>query len=231
MGKNYIPEKDAERDPWVNNLLTYAKDNATRLSIPTLALLGPTTWYNAWHEDYEKCQSPSHTSADVTKKRDDWNMLDAGIRDLVNQHIRYNPAVTHADLTNMGLPIRDPTHTPKPKPEDHVDFTLSVDAQGHVVRADFHIAGSASRSKGSYHGVESRIWVLPLNEIPPAGPHHPGWRSEVDTATPWKRQFDDDEIGKRLYITMRWENPSVGRGEDPEASKGPWCAIQSVVIA
>jgi hypothetical protein len=231
MSNDYIPAKDAEFGPWANNLITYAQANATRLSIPTLAFSGLTIYNTAWHEDYEKCKSPDHTSADIAKKNDDREMLETGLRTFVNRYVRYNPAVTNADLTNMGLPIQDHNNTPKPKPKDHVDFTLSVDAQGHVVRADFHIAGSASRSKGSYHGVESRIWVLPLSESPPAGPHHPGWRSEVDTATPWKRQFDDDEIGKRLYITMRWENPSVGKGEDPEASKGPWCAIQSVVIA
>ncbi|MDR3311633.1 MAG: hypothetical protein LBS64_00665 [Spirochaetaceae bacterium] len=178
-------------------------------------------------ETYEADKSPENRLAKDEAKA----AALAAMRGFANTSVRFNPKMTDTDRLVLGIHPKDNSHTPKPKPTDHVDFTLSVDAQGHVVRSDFHISGSASRSKGPYHGAEARIWVLPLSESPPPGPHHPGWRSEVDTATPWEHQFDDDEIGKRLYITMRWENPSVGKGEDPESSKGPWSVIQSVVIA
>jgi hypothetical protein len=153
------------------------------------------------------------------------------MRDFANSSIRFNKKMTDADRLALGLHPKDNTHTPKPKPADHVTFVLRGDAQGHAVWADYRIAGGTGRGKGAYHGVEVRLWVLPLTESPPIGAGHPGWRSEVDTATPWHHDFTEAEVGMRLHITMRWENSSVGKGEDPESSKGPWCAIQSVVIA
>jgi hypothetical protein len=109
-----------------------------------------------------------------------------------------------------------------------VAFILSLLPTDHRVIAQFRVAGSTKRGKGSYHGVEIRFWVLPLDASPPQTADDKGWRSEICTKTPWRHTFDADEIGKRLYIAMRWENESVA--SDEEASKGPWSEIESVII-
>jgi hypothetical protein len=71
--------------------------------------------------------------------------------------------------------------------------------------------------------------VRPLDAAAPESAETDGWRSEVDTATPWAHTFVANEIGRRLYVAMRWENESSGK--DQAAGKGPWSAIKSVVIA
>jgi hypothetical protein len=148
------------------------------------------------------------------------------------KHYFLVPPLTEADMAALGLRVSVPHHTPKPKPEDHVAFSLSVDAQDHGVRADYQIAGSEHHSKRPYHGAEVYYWVLPLDAPAPVAADHPGARSEIDTATPWVKSFLGADIGKRLYVMMRWENASVGKkSANPENSKGPWSVIQSVVIA
>jgi hypothetical protein len=224
---DFIPKKDAEFGPWAHNLITYAKANATRLGIPNLEFAALDAYYASWNEDFEKCQSPNHTSADVAKKKDDHGVLETGIRAFVNQFIRYNPAVTHADLTSMGLPIRDTSHTPKPKPGDLVDFDISVVPSDHRVVAKFHIAGSTSRGKGSYHAAEIRYWVRPLTEPGPLDANEEGWHSVADTKSPWEKSFPGADAGKRLYLVMRWENNATGEGD---AGKGQWGEMLNVVI-
>jgi len=156
----------------------------------------------------------------------------AEARNFANTSIRFNDKMTSAQKLDMGIRPVSHSHAPKPKPQDHVSFGLFVDGQGHTVTAPYQIMNSDSKSKGSYHGVEVRFWVMPLAAPPPAGPDHSGWRSEVDTGSPWTHKFADDEIGMRLHITMRWENKSAGkRNTNTEDSKGPWSGIQNMVIA
>jgi hypothetical protein len=51
----------------------------------------------------------------------------------------------------------------------------------------------------------------------------------VNTATPWAHTFTAPEIGQRFYVTLRWENGSVGANQ--AAGKGPWSIIENIVIA
>jgi hypothetical protein len=138
--------------------------------------------------------------------------------------------ISRSQYLEIGLSLPDTTHTTQPDPEDHVDFALRNDGRDHSVRGDFRITGSTSRSKAPYHGAEVYTIVLPLDAPAPTTTEGEGWHSEVCTATPWKRTFGAHEIGKRLYVAMRWENRSVGKNGE-RRGKGPWSAIQSIVIA
>jgi hypothetical protein len=182
-------------------------------------------WDNAYQDAIDTPTPAKHHERDRVHK-----LTDKAARDFVNQYLRY-PPVTNEDRDNMGIPNRSTNRTPRPNPADHVEFTLRIDAQGHIVIADYRIEGAAGRGKGDYHGAEIRIWILPLDAPAPIGPDHPGWVSEVDTATPWKRAFTEADLGKRLYVVMRWKNPSSGKNLSETSGKGPWSVIQSVVIA
>jgi hypothetical protein len=153
----------------------------------------------------------------------------AMMRDFANSSIRYNKKMTDADKLYLGIKKRASHNAPQPAPIDHVSFVLRGDAQAHAVWADYRIDGSVGHSKGRYHGVEVRFWTLALDATAPPTADEPAWRSEVDTATPWSHTFGAHEIGMRLYVSMRWENKSVGK--DKNAGKGPWSAIQGIVIA
>jgi hypothetical protein len=129
----------------------------------------------------------------------------------------------------MLLPLHDTNNSPKPDPTDHVAFDFFLDPQNHTVTVKFRIEGSTKRGKGSYHGAEIRLWVLPLDAPAPIDADFPGWQSEVDTASPWSKKFAGADVGKRLWVTMCWENRSSGA--DQQSGKGPWSEIKGVVMA
>jgi hypothetical protein len=151
----------------------------------------------------------------------------AAMQDFANTAVRFNKKMTEADKHDLGIHSRDPHNTPRPRPTDYVDFDLSVNAHSHEVTGKYRIAGSTGRGKGPYHGVEIRYWIQPLDASPPASAVVEGWHSVADTASPWKHTFDQpSEIGKRLSVAMCWENNAT----DSEDDKGPWSAIESVII-
>jgi hypothetical protein len=230
---NWIPAKEQDLVDLLAHWETYLSDPAKIAAFgwdaakcsDVLAKIGD---FLAARAEYEANKTPANRLMKDEKRK----ILEAAMRAFANAYIRYNDKMTDADKLVVGIAPSSHSHSPKPKPTDHVAFTLSVDAQSHSVRGDFRIMDSERKNKGPYHGVEVRIWVLPLDAAPPVIAEHPGWRSYVDTATPWEHTFTDAaDIGKRLYVTMRWENASVGKNIDDDASKGPWSAIQNVVIA
>jgi hypothetical protein len=136
--------------------------------------------------------------------------------------------ISKIQYMELGFELHDNENTQHGKPKDLVAFVLSMIIAAHKLIAKFHIEGSEHRGKGPYHAAEIRIWVLPQDAPAPVDAKSTGWSSFVATASPWEYTFSGDEIGKRLYIAMRWENASVGEDEN---GKGPWSAIQSMVIA
>jgi hypothetical protein len=216
---SYIPAKDADFGPWVNNLITYAKANATRLSIPSLAFAGLDIYKASWDEDYEKCKSPEHTAADFTKKRDDRKMLETGVQTFVNQYIRYNPAVTHSDLTNMGLPIRDtsstPVSTPAVWPELRVDTNTSLHLFVHY-RDPLHPRG------GKPEHVTGMVLRWAVLDSPPEHIRELV-NSSFDTDSPLELLFDLSDRGKKVFMAGCWE---IHR----EGLKGPLSPIIDAII-
>jgi hypothetical protein len=143
----------------------------------------------------------------------------------------YLKAFPKAALARLGLEPHKTGHTPTPKPTRYVAFEIVVYVKDHRIVIEYRIAGSSSKSKYPYHGVELRLWILPLDAPGPANAEAPGWQSYASTATPWEKTFKDaNDIGKRLYVVMRWENESTGDGGNEDDGKGPWSAIQSIVI-
>jgi hypothetical protein len=112
--------------------------------------------------------------------------------------------------------------------DKQIELSLRTLISNHEVIGDFRRLHSKSRGKGKHHAAEFRLWKRGLDEPGPVDGEEPGWESFVDTATPWKRVFHGADIGKRLYVAMRWEEASVS--DDGEKRKGPWGPIQSVII-
>jgi hypothetical protein len=232
MHTDYIPTTDINFNLWFVALVAYVISKCTGATpvwphIPEAVRLELSAQLDAWNAAWATAQSVP-TNVNKREKTRVRTVAEKFVRDFVNQYLRF-PPVTDEDRDVMGIRNRNPHPSTKPAPTDHVEFEFTLDPQSHTIRVSYRIAGSTRRGKGTYHGVEVRFWVLPMDAPVPITANTEGWRSEVDTASPWAHTFDAAEIGQRLYVAMRWENQSAGK--DQSAGKGPWSAIQSVVIA
>ncbi|MDR2692266.1 MAG: hypothetical protein LBB73_08265 [Dysgonamonadaceae bacterium] len=141
-------------------------------------------------------------------------------RQLYTGFMKTSPLVTDEDLVAMGFPKRSGSgHTPVPPPDTVPAIEIRLPSPA-VVEVHFRNVGTDkghAKPKG-VHGIELLWGIL---DTPPAG-----WedlpKSSFDTHTPFRFSFKGEERGKILYLAGRWENT---RGE-----KGPWGAIQSVII-
>ncbi|MDR1223373.1 MAG: hypothetical protein LBL07_10930 [Tannerella sp.] len=111
------------------------------------------------------------------------------------------------------------THTKKPDTQIKMEIDLSNPAE---VRIHYHDAGSHGIGKPEgVHGGEFVYVVRTAGDPPPKD-----WKeltnSVFDTRTPLTLTFTGEQRGMILYFASRWENT---RGE-----KGPWNAIQWVII-
>jgi hypothetical protein len=232
MAEDWVPQPSTTYHEFANQFCDETDEKADVLGLSQTDKNGTESLRNSFNTAYSK----AHTSA--TRGPAATVILNAARKSLTKQmrHIKRayiepgleNGLITLAQYIQFGLVPHDTQHTPKPDPVDHVDFKLSVDSDGRIVIAHYHITGSTSRGKGPYHAAEIRYWVRLIGDAAPVDPNEAGWHSVADTKSPWKKAFAGVDAGKRLYITMRWENNATGEGED--RGKGPWCTIQSVVI-
>jgi hypothetical protein len=216
--QDYIPKKDALFGPWADNLITYAQANATRLSIPSLAFSVLTIYYASWVTDFEQSQAANHTAADIVKKNTTRHMLEANLRNFVNQYIRYNPAVTDADLAGMGLPIPDPARTPIPRPTTAPVHT--VESKGILqVLLRFHFVDS--QNEAIPYGYDGAVISYAVSSEPTAD--YPDLTTTaLATKTRFHMEFPPEDRGKWLHTALQWQND--------KGKRGPWSDIQSAVI-
>jgi hypothetical protein len=177
--------------------------------------------FTAARAEYLADKSPTKRLAKDNAKE----AIKAAMRYFADRFIRFNDKMTEEEKLAMGIHPKDTTHTPKPDPTDLVEFELSTIPSDHRIIAKYHIAGHQSRGKGTYHAAEICYQVRPLTEAPPPNTEGDGWHSQADTASPWEKSFPDDK-GKCLYIAMRWENAAT----QGDRGKGPWSAIESIVV-
>jgi len=232
MGKkNYIPRPDAEFKNWLNTL-TWEVSSHTTGADPAWSHISEEArnklmgHKGSWDAAYENAITDP-TNAKKREKNRVRKIVEKAVRVFVNQYLRY-PPVTNEDRDVMGIPNRSEARVSKPDPVDHVDFEFIIDPQSHTVWIKYRIAGSKKRGKGGYHGVEIRYWIRALNDPGPIDANEEGWHSVADTASPWKKTFDGIHAGKRLWVSIRWENSSTG--DEVKTGKGPWSGIRSVIL-
>ncbi|MDR3284229.1 MAG: hypothetical protein LBS97_03495, partial [Treponema sp.] len=175
--------------------------------------------YEGWEVDYEKAKSADHTAADVLKKTEGRRALEKAIRDLVNQYLRYNHAITDEDRRAAGLPLPDDHPTPHPKPATWPELDFVPEGPG-VFQAAFRDKGSQRRGKpAGAHGIELRWAIL---DTPPVDADQI-LHSVFATRSPYTFTFEGHDRGKTVYVIGRWENSKGDEG------KGPWTEIYNTI--
>jgi hypothetical protein len=168
------------------------------------------TWLNP------AMRTPLFTATLIDKQK----MFSAIFRKFYTGFLKDSPLVTNTDRVAMGLPEHSSGgHTPAPVPMTVPEAKVLLPSPA-VVEIHFRDAGARRKGKpAGVHGVEIAWAVLDTPPIDWAELIH----TSFDTRTPYRFSFEGDLRGKRLYIALRWENT---RGV-----KGPWSAIQEIIIS
>jgi hypothetical protein len=139
----------------------------------------------------------------------------------------YKPGFLPANQVRLGLKPHGQGGGAGTADDRQLSLSLDTLPSNHEVRGDVRRLHSKSKSKGPYHAAEFRTWKRALDEPAPANADEPGWESYAYTATPWHMVFNTAaDIGKRLYVTGRWEKNVVSG----EKGKEPWSPMQSIII-
>jgi hypothetical protein len=171
------------------------------------------TAFEAWQNPATRTQMMTVTLVDAQKT------FTEAFRKLYTGFLKDSPIVTDADLVAMGMPPHSSGgHTPAPVPTTIPEAEVLLPAPG-VVEVHFHDSGAENKAKpAGVHGAEIAWAVLDEPPVEWAQLIH----SSFDTHTPFTLSFEGNDRARHLYFALRWENT---RGD-----KGPWSAIQDVVI-
>jgi hypothetical protein len=180
-----------------------------------------TPVFNTYNSIYAAWINPgTRTKSDTIRFRNAEKEMIALYRHLYKGFLRDNPLVTDADLSDMGLPERSSGGGGKhPVPTSTVVVEKVVLPSPGVVDIHYHDSGSEKKAKP--FGVHGAELVFAISDTPITN-HDDLTNSRIDTRTPFHFTFPDPQRGKTLYFSLRWENTT---GE-----KGPWNAIQSIII-
>jgi hypothetical protein len=184
--------------------------------IPQTARTTMADAYAAWYTAYVKTKVP-HTPIDTEAKNDAKKAAKAVICPFVNQYLRFPPVIDE-DRTAMGIPNKDTHPTPVPKPTDIPELKVQM-PKPRVLRFRFrHFNMKRWGKPAEVHGMEL-MWLI-SDTLPAklAELVH----SEFAIKSPLELSFEEDQRGRRLYYTVRWETGTV--------KKGDWSEIYSAII-
>jgi hypothetical protein len=220
--RDSVPTNDADFDNWFKNLVQTVNVKTTGADapwthIPASEVTLLTTAFPPWHSAYVLTLTP-HTPEVTMDKDEARETAEAIIRPFVGQWLMWKQ-VTDAEREDMGI------HNPQPRrPIIPVPSTVPVlDPQaGHArqVVIPYRDQNSPHRGKpADVHGIEVR-WAL--LDHPPAAVADL-INSSFDTASPLTLTFGEEDRGKRIYMTGRWE---IQR----EGAKGDFGEIVSAIV-
>jgi hypothetical protein len=227
-GRDWLPRNHEALYDKAKQTVQYLADPVDRVRLGFAATTPQGIWldetfmpaYDAFINAYDAWKSPSTRTVVLTATLNDAQAaFVVQYRKLYTGFLKENPIVTNADLVSMGLPERNSSgRTPTPVPSTVPESEVRLPSPAVV---EIHFRDSGADSKGKPAGVHGAEIAWALLDTPPTG-----WtqliNSSFDTHTPFNLSFAGEERGKHLYFALRWENT---RGE-----KGPWSAIQNVIV-
>jgi hypothetical protein len=217
---NFIPRRDVVFYEWQGVLMTGVASRYKNFKIPDAVWKELLDIQADYQNKYRIASNlETHTPGAVERRRKAREVYEARLRVVIKGYITYNPTVTDDERKDLGLPVHKTGHTPSPVATDAPDVEVDTSILGWLFIYFFTRGGRRRKGKpAGQHGVEV-AWLI--SNMPPAR-----WdeltHSTVDTRSPFKLSFENDQRGKTVYFALRWENT---RGE-----KGPWSDIMSAII-
>lgn len=121
---DYIPQRDAELDLWLNNFQTLVAAAPGTYGLTGGVAVALTAAYDAWHTAFVLATDPgTRTTLTVAQKNAEKIIAKAVFRESAN-FVRGNPAVSDANQLALGIPLADPVPTPIPPPSTHPNLSI-----------------------------------------------------------------------------------------------------------
>jgi hypothetical protein len=216
---HFIPRSETVFFDW-QIVMTGAASRYKRFGIPDDVWKELLDMQADYQNKYRVAYNPeTHTPSAIERRREVRKVYEARLRIVIKGYITYNPTVADDERKDLGLPVHKTGHTPSPVATEAPDVEVDISTIGWLFIYFFMRGGRhKNRKPAGQHGVEV-AWLI--SNMPPAR-----WaeltHSTVDTRSPFRISFENDQRGKTVYFALRWENT---RGE-----RGPWSEIMSAII-
>jgi hypothetical protein len=212
--KDFIPGGENKFQAFATVFCGAAAAYATALGIPDAVITALTAKKTAYMAAYTVCENPNAGKIDRESRKEKREALTGDIRKVKNAYIDADPlgAVTDEIRLDFGLEPKDHTRTEVPTPTEVVTFEL---ASGEYLQ----IVVTHPAKPAGYNGA---VAFYTVGTTAPAD-HTALTRSKLLTKPREVLTFEEADLGKALYISLRWENQ--------KGDLGPWAPILSKVIA
>ena len=218
MCHDYIPSRDVDLLAWALNFGRNLIANMKILNLDPKKVDAIQFLTFNFKSNLEKARDPEHTRMDVVHKNVLKKELRQNIRYYVNANLNYNPAMTPALRAAMRLSSRDSLRSRAMRPASRPRIDLKPGIRLCTIRYSDEMSGRRAKPKG-VRGIVYH-WAI-LNEPPES--HQNLTMTSAKSSGPLVLEFNENQRGKMLYVSARWEN-SLGE-------PGPWSDIVKTYVA
>jgi hypothetical protein len=162
--------------------------------------------------------SSTRNPGTVAAKNDAHKALEKAVRKMIGSHLKYNDALTNKNREDLGIPIPDTTHTPILPPTTHPVLELKI---SDIRQIKLYFRDPASETNARPYGVNGAVVFYDIRTSEPDDPEDLK-QNVLATRSPFRLNFKDHDRGKRVYVTVCWQNE--------KGQRGPWSEVQNIVI-
>jgi len=220
----YIPAKDADFDPWLNNFQSLIAADPADYGLVAGDATTITAAYTAWHSAYLTATNPSTRTSPAIAQKDALRLsAEATVRPYAQQ-ISRNAGIDPSLITGLGLNLPNPTRPPVPPPTTVPSLTLvSATFLRHILSYRDTSLGPTKKKPTGAKAIEIYRSVGTVAATDPAQCRlYQQWTKSPNTS-----DFSAEDRGKQATYFARWVTQS---GPGGTAQPGPWSDPLVVVV-
>jgi hypothetical protein len=219
---DFLPSGDPEFNIWFTNFVQYIALKTSGSTpqwkhIPKNRIAELNAAYERWSAAYALCFKP-HTDVETRAKNEARTDAEKVIRPFKRQFIDFAPEVTDAERIAMRCPVRKKRASKGFVPGSLVEIIVDTSI---IRQLSFHFKELGSESRGKPDGVQGMEFRYAILDAPPASIKDL-INPDFSTSSPITVYFEENQRGKRVYYSGRWESRA--------GKKGPWSEIGSAII-
>ncbi|MDR0685848.1 MAG: hypothetical protein LBF79_00065 [Dysgonamonadaceae bacterium] len=215
----YMPAKFGDLYLWLRNFIDGVAPNLARYGIPETEFESLRILNSKFQAAQMIAEGPNPGPADRIQRRDTAAAVRKEARGIVNKYLKYNEVLSNEERRKLGIPVYDNARTPIDVPKTWPDLVIEVLGAG-LVKTKFHKHGSTTTARP--YGVIGAVVIYGVSDHQ-ADKHDELNRHLLATRSQHTFEFPDEERGKTVSIAVAWQNE--------KGQVGPYCDIQSVIIA